>query len=825
MLLKYKETEYNNKIEYLRNNGYTVNNVALDYEDFTTDVENQTLFAEFQLPNGGKSYKDYSAIVAWSNYLENDDASVERSYSGMPVPITFTADNNGNPVICSYVFEDTATEGIVRLTITITGTMEHTDADFKYYIDNLRGLMFIEGDECTLDPDVSLVVPNLEAFFAQVNATQTFQLDLTTKTRLLSLGDDEEFSACRCFEVIPEKNPVDVAGALIDGSHYYINENEYKLVDISKKIKPDLVGFASIEELDATELSLVADAARTNSKILKDIVANSSLVCLYLEKDKIFPICESLPLKSNLRIEGNGSTIMASAMKADGETYTKKEMFIIGNSADSSIVSNVTFENLIFKGRFDGSDVGVDDQCVKTLSEYPLLKNLNFEKVTFTGFKFAVHPGSINKNRPTESSCWSFNNCVFTECATPAMLSYIDDVSFTNCHFSASLSDRETEHCIYISGGTSHIIVDNCLLENAMGAGIVNSCATNALKENETVDNPSEDRIETAELMMRNNRFTNNQIRNCNMGIIIGNPSENILIENIFVTNVSRALVLQNCKNVVVNNFNASGCSYYEYIRMDTEGDTHWGSEPNDWFALAIRGYVQAKITNSFFSTGGLMFTCSESFFPTDGLGERIEVDIDFEDCVFLTTFSEYLEKEVTKDGVTTIEYTQPECFLGLACNSKYDASQHFYYNILFSRCQFHMNSENNENSMILLRGFADDKSKYYFNNCLITYRDGNGNPNDDVPEYDANGNLIDAMPKSYFISPYDGTYAEITGCIFYNNRDIYPELNKKYGFVKVSLEKNCTIYDNTKYDQKLIITNNIPSSENEETTEETTTE
>ena len=126
------------------------------------------------------------------------------------------------------------------------------------------------------------------------------------------------------------------------------------------------------------------------------------------------------------------------------------------------------------------------------------------------------------------------------------------------------------------------------------------------------------------------------------------------------------------------------------------------------------------------------------------------------------------------------------------------------------------MNSENNENSMITLRGFvaeendedAENKaSQYHFNNCLITYRDGNGNPDDDVITYNNKGTPIIAMPKGYFICPLDGTHAKIKNCTFYNNRNVYPS-NTVEGFVKDSLIDNCTI-EETLFDQKLVITDN----------------
>ncbi len=828
MLLRYNKTEYENKIEYLRNNGYGINIVDLNYEDFSTDVEKQTLFTEFQLPNEGKSYKDYSAIVAWSDYLENDDASVELSYSGMPIPITFTANNNGNPVTCSYVFEDTTVEGIVKLTITVTGTTVHTDANFKYFIDNLRGLMFIRGDECTLDPDDSIVVPNFESFLTQFNGNeQSFTIDLANKTKFLSLGDDEDILGARFYSFV--QDPDLIVEDLTDLSAGYDFCKSENCSDCAEQINNcsalKMIGFSSVQDIKSLEesnISLLRFITQNNNLVFEKNVTESSSGCLHLRWNKFFPIASSLAVKSNIRICGNESTIMAYAIKLnDDETFERTNMNIITNNDFNNPISNVTFENITFKGTYPFYDeenkirvnqdgAALTDQCVYTLTENPLLKNLHFDKVTFTGFRYAIHSSSIQKNSPTESSCWSFDHCKFTECATPIVISFIDDVSFTNCRFNASLSKRETEHCLYISGGTSHIKVDNCLLENAMGAGFVNGSSLNAIADDEL----SEEIVPDSDLLTHDNSFTNLQIRNCNIGVTIGNPSENILIENVFVTNVARALVLNNCKNVIVNNFNASGCFYYEYMRMDPNGITHWGNVYNDWFALAIRGYVQAKITNSFFSTGGLMFTCSKSFFPTNNLGNKIDVDIDFENCIFTTTFSEYRMKE---DGT----YESPECSLGISKTVSENSDQYFCYNVDFTRCQFYMNSENNEKSMITLRGYPGEgaeKSVYSFYKCIIAYRDGNGNPNDDVITY-FNGTPVIAMPKGYFISPNSGTHAKIIGCTFYNNRDVFPE-NSDEGFVKSSLIHNCTIDNGTKYDQKLVITDNDASLENDEVAE-----
>ncbi len=776
MLLKYKDAEYNNKIEHLRNNGYTVNNVALDYEDFITDVESQTLFAEFQLPNGGKSYKDYSAIVAWSDYLENDNPNEERTHSGMPVPITFTADNNGNPVICSYVFEDTATEGIVRLIIAVTGTTEHTDADFKDYIDNLGGLMFIEGDECTLDPDVSLVVPNLEAFFAQVNETQTFQLDLTTKTKLLSLGDDESCcfdSSYKCYKIVSRKPSVKTSEVLFDGTYYFTENSSYQLSELPRGTVINLTGYTA-EELAVTVKKTIYETAKTNSQIFKTTVTNYSPGCLYLNKDLIYPISESLFLSSNLRIEGNGSTIMAYAANEDseGNFVERKNMAIITNKDLTTPISNVSFSNLTFKGTYplcdtnnqpisDGETSFIGDQCVYTQAEHPLIKNLSFENVNFTGFKFAVHTGKDQNAVYNAENCnWKFNNCDFTDVETGFMLSWVQGITVTNCHIDNSIAKDDLHHCMYIARGSSYITVDNCLLENSIGGGIDFGDTTKA----------------TDEKKMHHCSFTNLQIRNCRIAVTIGNASEDIIVKNIFATNVGRALKLGNCKRVTIDNFNATGSFYYDFIRKDADGETCFPNANGEWSGISVWGYADAKITNSFFSTGGAMFVSAKSgLLPDELASQPVRTTLEFDNCIFVSTFSEY---KLGSDGVS---YYQPGASLGV---NNSDLTQPYVYNVDFNNCQFYMNSENNKRSMIALYGSKGPTSLYNFYDCLIAYRDGNGNPNDDVLNYDKHGNPIVTMPNSYFISPEEGAFANIINCVFYKNRQNSSN-SSNYGFIK----------------------------------------
>lgn len=832
MLIKYKDAAYNNKIEDLRSNGYTVNFVELDYEDFTLDEESLVQFAEFQLPNGGKSYKDYSAIVAWSDYLENEDnpdvpTDFDRTHSGMPIPIAFTAQNNGSPVTCTYTLEDTETEGVVRITLAVTGTTTFTDISFKDYIDNLRGLMFIKGDEHNLEPDTSLVVPNLEAFFKQASGMKSFTLNLAGKEKLLSLGDDESYSALSVYSVTSNSLTMpssinetkNIVFELPDNKEFQCDENCVVCSSLIYKCSElKTIGFSSIKDIETLEesnITLLRFIAQNNDLVFKKSVTEASPGCLYLRRNVIYPISSSLSLKSDIHICGNGSTIMAYATGVNEDnTIERKDMVIIDNYDFDDHVTNVTFENLTFRGTFPFRDATGSpiphssstpnilpieagykgDICIKTDSGKPMLKNLKFEKVTFTGFKYAAHTVSEKKVLPVESSDWLFNNCEFNNVETGFMLTWIRGITITNSHIDNSACKGDKHHCVYIARGCSYITVDNCLLENSIGAGIDVSEAA---------------KVEESK-KMHHCAFTNLQIRNCCIGVNISSPSENIIVKNIFVTNVARALRLANCTKVAVDNFNASGSFYFEYIRPGEEGeeDTRWTNEASEWVAVAIQGYVEATISNSFFSTGGKLFGSSKSGFIPDSW-ERVNVDVKFDNCVFVTTLSEYVKKVNNDNGTQEISYSPVRSTLGVP--TKYSENSKIYlYNVEFEKCQFFMNSENYNEPMIYLYGFKNDSSQndssqndpdnvstYSFNNCLVAYRSGNGNPNDDIFNgYDENGDPAVFMPKSYFIHPDVGTHASITNCSFYNSRDIVED-NYNYGFVKESLVKYCTIENN----------------------------
>lgn len=753
MLLKYKDTEYNNKIEDLRNNGYTVNFVALDYDNFIMEEGNPVPFIELQLPNGGKSYNDYTAIVAWSNYLENDDPNEERTHSGTPVPSSFTVQDGDTPVSCYFVLEDTATKGVVRFSRAITSQGPFSNEDFSNFAGNLCGLMFIEGHEYRLDPDTSLVVPNLEAFFAQASGTADFQLDIANRTRLLSLGDNEDFSAYKYYKIIPSIPYGESSEIEFDGTSYHTESSSYQLLPLPIGTVLNLTGYTK-DELNNTDVDIIYQKAQENSDSFENSVTNTTHGCLCLEKGLIYPISRPLTLKSNLHIDGNGGTIMAYKRKDVDGANVAKEMHIIKNAADSLPVSNVTFANLTFKGRFDGSDNCVEDQCIKTLSEYPLIKNLRFENVNFTGFKFAVHTGKGQDAVYNAENCnWKFNNCDFTDVETGFMLSWVQGITVTNCHIDNSIAKDDLHHCMYIARGSSYISVDNCLLENSIGGGIDFGDTTKA----------------TDEKKMHHCSFTNLQIRNCRVAVTIGSPSEDIVVKNIHATNVGRALKLGNCKRVTIDNFNATGSFYYDFIRKDSDGETCFPNTDGEWSGISVWGYADAKITNSFFSTGGAMFVSAKSgLLPDELASQPVRTTLEFDNCIFVSTFSEY------KPGSDGVSYYQPGASLGV---NNSDLAQPYVYNVDFNNCQFYMNSENNESPMISLYGYKDHPSIYKFNDCLVAYRDGNGNPKDDHPD------KADSMPDGFFIYPDKGTWVEIEDCVFYVNK-ANAEGSSECGFV-----------------------------------------
>lgn len=756
MLIKYKDAAYNNKIENLRNNGYTVNFVDFDYDDFVMEEGNPVPFIELQLPNGGKSYNDYTAIVAWSNYVENSHDLSTRTHSGMPVPSSFTVQDGDTPVNCYYVIEDTATEGVVRFSRIITSQGPFSNEDFSDFVGNLCGLMFIEGDEHNLEPDTSLIVPNLEAFFAQASRTADFQLDIANKTKLLSLGDNEDFPAYRCYKIIPSIPHGESSEIEFDGTSYHTENSSYQLLPLPIDGILDLTGITE-EDLATKSKAEIYEIAKSNSDKITSTVTNETFGCLNLEKGLIYPVARSLTLKNNLYIKGNGATLLAYDMitRSCGRLERRVMSFINNINAEASI-SNVTFEDLTFRGGFpfydcdnqpigDGETGFVGDQCIYTQAEYPLIKNLRFENVNFNGFKFAVHTGKSENTVYNAENCnWKFNNCDFTDVETGFMLSWVQGVTVTNSHIDNSIAKDDLHHCMYIARGSSYITVDNCLLENSIGGGIDFGDTTKA----------------TDEKKMHHCSFTNLQIRNCRVAVTIGSPSEDIVVKNIYATNVGRALKLGNCKRVTIDNFNATGSFYYDFIRKDADGETCFPNTDGEWSGISVWGYADAKITNSFFSTGGAMFTSQKSgLLPDELASQPVRTTLEFDNCIFVSTFSEH------KPGSDGVSYYQPGASLGV---NNSDLAQPYVYNVDFNNCQFYMNSENNERSMIALKGYDgndSEKSVYKFTDCLVAYRDGNGTPEDNHPE------KADSMPDGFFIYPDKGTWVEIEDCVFYVNK------------------------------------------------------
>ncbi len=772
MLLRYNKTEYDEKIEYLRNNGYTVNNVEIDNDDLVIVEEGKTFSAEFELPNNKTSYKDFSAIIVWADYLDGEDdpdrptASI-RDYLGMPVPSTFTVDNGGTLVNCNYALEDTSTPGLVKITITVTNLTDFYNDDFANFMNYFSGIMFIEGDEYDINPDASLVVPNLESFFGLARGVENFEIDFTNKTKLLSLGDSEcccEHSLCKCYGIVSHESSSQMSDIMFDGTYYYVEDCSYKLYELPKGKLLNLRGYSAEDIVNVSETELYETAA-SNSSIFRECVTKFTPGCLYLQEGLIFPVAEGLLLKDNMCLDGNGSTIQICNESLDRIT-------LINNSQPAA--NNVVIKNITFKGRdtVNSEPVSIDqgnsepvsyiDQGIGLNVDSENFLNHRYENVRFETFAYAVHVSSDDKDNPV-SHAWSFDNCEFTDCNTPVMLNWANGFSFTGCRIDASASVNASQHCVYLGEGTSNIVVDHCLLENAMGGAINQRYAKNVSATNHH----------------HHNSFTNLQIRNCGIGVVIGSPSDNIEVKNITATNVARLLHLENCTNVTVDNFNASGSFYYTYFRKIGNDITkvEWGD--NSWSAIVICGYVDAKISNSFFSTGGVLFNSGPLSSYIRPYGADIEVSLEFDNCIFSTTFSEH-RLNSTENG-----YYQPESYIGIAEAYDKNSVDAYVYDVNFNRCQFYMNSENNARPLITLKGFRENGTNCKLTDCMIAYRDGSYESNFDENSVSTDEeNIAERMPEGYFVDPQDNSFVTIENCVFYTNKSngVY---SSEYGFVK----------------------------------------
>ncbi len=455
-----------------------------------------------------------------------------------------------------------------------------------------------------------------------------------------------------------------------------------------------------------------------------------------------------LKLKSNICIDGNGSTILAyktiPTYDPNDPTATPDyNLDVITNANLNCDITDVTFKNLTFKGRYNETTAPRMDQCIKFDTGYPhMLKDFKFENVTFDGFLHDIHiTNSTGYSQDIENLNWSINNCKFLKSGTPIMLKSTNGVEFTNSYFDGSLSVNKQQHCIYLSGSCYNITVDNCLFENSAGDAIHQHCAdTNA-----------------EQAYNHDNVFSNLQIRNCNNAVLIGAPSKDIQVKNIVATNVLVGLKLINCKNVLIDNFNCTSTFYYRLMRKLETGIKNLGTGESGWSSIIFRGSVDADIRNSYFSTGGVWFYSTNHDKMLTGIGDKVPVDVNFSNCIFISTLSEHIPYE-------------PESFLGVSTDA--GDTPYYCYNIDFDDCQFFVNQKGRTKSMITLRGYNADRSHFNFNNCLVAYRHGNGSTSDSA-----------TMPNAYFIYPDVGTIASFNNTTFYRNKNHHTN-SLKYGFV-----------------------------------------
>ncbi len=778
MLLNYNKTEYNEIIEDLRNNGYTVTSYPRS-EIFIAE-DSLSGYFDIELPRENTTYNDYSSIILWS--LIGEDESSQR-YQGLSAPFSITETYNGESITCNISLS-TIPDNKVRVHFEVDRDLNTYPGPLGVYTYNFHSVMFIEGDGCALSPDNSLVMPNLKAFFDQASGTQDAQLSLDGKTKLLSLGDDECTcidSAFKCYEIIPQENNCDSADVLFDGEDCHTHNSPFKLKLLYRHLVTSMVGFTA-EEMATPELSEdILDAASENVAKFNADVTNCVNGCLYLEEDLIYPIAASLQLQSHIHIIGNNATIqayndglelnIAPTIRNNKTVYHATNSIAMiskteapeGSDRDYVDVTDVTFENINFKGRivnyFDassGNTYHCGDQAIHYSLKHATNTDFKFKNVRFDGFKFAVH--LTGETYPTPYLGWDFDNCEFVKSATPIMLSWTNGLTIRNSYIENSLSVNQFSHCVYIGCGCSNLVVDNCLLENSMGGAIHQNNAG----------------IVTDETYNHNNRFTNLQIRNCNVAVSIGSPSRDILVENIVATNVMRGLHLENCTGVTINNFNASGSFYYTFIRKDEDAETTLRASESGWGSILINGFVDATISNSYFSTGGTWFYSGPTSYLESDVLNRIyrEVNIDFNNCIFASTFSEHILKS---DGVSLYE---PTGFLGvnpIVDDKTKEVLEIYKYEIDFNNCQFFMNLEGRSLPITVLRGSTELKSHYNFNDCLVAYRYGNGDEDDST-----------TMPHKYFIDPKAGSFATITDCEFYTNLGKHPK-SSTYGFVSNS--------------------------------------
>lgn len=688
----------------------------ISYSDFSLSPDGKQMSAAVSLPDSSKTCSDYMAAILWLRHSSG-------RYTGFPLSHKFPiAYDPESPAASPYMVLDIADSTTGAAVITISEDPVPADNPDFDFLQDVYKIMYIYSDTSDFTIANTLVTESIEEAFTFTN--YLFSVDnyniLTNKSNLLTLCyeyDQSKIAKCfRLTQVSPAKSREDVviladtyykrhryyfqnnSNLLIHFFNYVLDEVDIEMLDIVAMTEEDFAALSGSKKQHLAEKNKARLQAGLNTYGSSPAAKNK--ICF--PQDKVIYVTGSLMLANNTKLVGNNCTL-----KIYDNTTTSTCMFIHHNVAAHD--AEITDLNIVGRTEeFVNDEFTYADQAFFYSGRSKLLSNLKLYNVTISNFLRGLHVTGMyqppEEGQDWEDSIsmdWVFDHCNIIKCSTNFLISGVNNMSVINSHIDNSLSKDDYDHAFYMGEHCSNILIENCLIENSAGYAIrldgVSGLAFNDYS--------------------RNDIFRNITIKNCYRGIWLGKAANTVTVENINAIGVVRALKLENCINVTINNYNASGTTVIKHIRTI-------GSEVvliNKAASVALQvdpfivfsGKVDAVLNNCHFN-------CENELFRKESVNSS---NIQYMSEHHNDYFETIGDNRVLTDKVVFNNCMFDSAMGGEKLGFPTSESLSFIYksDITFNDCQFMFSHKEIDNSHnFYFKGNITVPSIYSFNRCIL---------------------------------------------------------------------------------------------------------
>lgn len=627
MFIDITESNFNTTKEIWENNGIKTYDVPISAADCR--VEGNDAIITLRLPHDDALYTDYASIMYW---IQGDDGSErEESRAGLSVPSSCTmsvpvGDDDVRSQFTSIV--SGTTKGLAELRIhcenvqALAGLIAAPKAVTYlrpmwytgYGVDNALNPDRLTPDntvvmedmrdalECSsLLEDRGQILNGKKYLFTFDENVYTWDYPYNDGTEVVGIPLSPSY-----YEIIVKDGTEDFTGGQYSGSGPYYYKDKfiystggcayYKMKRMNYFIGESIgYGPDEIEDVLNGNVFEYLDDTEAFENIF-NAFNTDEMINLNLRRNGLYLVSGTLRFnKSNICVIGHGSQIKVWDPKVTViNTETNESVYNLFDSSLNNDVKNIELCNLTIQGlmKYDNENkkiINGGEQCFH-FRGYPngmfFPTNMTFYEVNIDGFETGVHITNDMANRDTPLNI-RFIDCNVSRTMFGYNMNYCKQVVVSGGSVDNSLSLDKRHHCIYVGKRCSYIVVENCTLKNTTGGAIHQY---GFFGKEESSDH---------------NRYRNLLLRNCYMGLTIGGYTRDIIAENITGDKICGFIQLQNCSDVIIRNYIATGnnertmkvgvgSEHHIYV-PDLNNDGHW-----EFFKM--EGPVQAKIEDCSFS-------------------------------------------------------------------------------------------------------------------------------------------------------------------------------------------------------------------------------